>query len=36
MSSIAPWHVYFVAQCRHVKPQLKDKFVVIMCNKIAS
>jgi hypothetical protein len=31
MSPIAPWHVYFVAHCRHAKPQPKDKFVVIMC-----
>ena len=31
MSPIAPWHVYFVTQCRHAKPQPKDKFVVIMC-----
>ena len=25
------WHIYHIRNCRHAKPQPKDKFVIIAC-----
>lgn len=28
------WHIYHVKNCRHAKPEPKDKFVVIVCRDV--
>ena len=31
---VALWHIYHVKNCRHAKPDPKDKFVVIVCRDV--
>jgi hypothetical protein len=31
---VALWHIYHVKNCRHAKPDPKDKFVVIVCKDV--